>query len=83
MNKFNISKEEIVSSNRYKPNYARDTGIYILHMHTNFSNAEIGRLFGISLSAVTKASGRIKRVIERDGESKRKVNDLINSIFKV
>ena len=52
-------------------------------MHTNFSNAEIGRLFGISLSAVTKASGRIKRIIERDGESKRKVNELINSIFKV
>ena len=50
MNKFNISKEEIISSRRHKSNCARDTGIYILHMHTNFSNAEIGRLFGISLS---------------------------------
>ena len=52
-------------------------------MHTGLSNVEIGPLFNLSLSAVTKASDRIKKKIKEDSVFAKEIETLINSIFKV
>ena len=80
---FSIKKEELVLPLRRRSNLPRDIGVHILHTSTGLSNKEIGSLFSISPSAVTKASVRIKEKMEEDKDIRRKVNNLINSIFKV
>jgi len=79
---FNVKRQELVRPVRHKPNLTRDIGIYFLHARTSLSNKEIGRVFGIDSSAVTKASERAGRSMQEDTGLKKKIEALNNSIFK-
>ncbi len=61
----------------------RDVAIYILHSRTGLSNKKIGAIFGVSPTAIGKASIRIKDQMSKDEECKKKVGKIVNSAFEV
>lgn len=82
-NVFGVDRDKILKRNRRVQEIGRDAGMYILKMYTGLDNKKIGEVFGVSLSAVTKASGRLREEMAVDSRLKNRVNRIVNSIFKV
>jgi len=60
---YKVEKEEIIEGAR---NPCKKVAISLLKRHTALSNPEIGALYKISHSAVTKAHPRLCRQMEED-----------------
>ena len=65
-----------------KPVFAKKVAIYLAKKLTCLTNSEIGERFGITYSAVSKASGNVERLMKEDKNVNCEVNGLI-SHFKV
>lgn len=65
-----------------KPVLAKKVAIYLLKNLTAMTNKEIGKEFGISYSAVSKAAGDVERLMGEDGRVRDSIKELI-SRFKV
>lgn len=78
---FGMDKELLKERGR-QDNTARKAAIYFVQRYSGLSNEEIGKIFGgIHFSAVSKATGRLKKEMVDD----RKLSELIgkiNSSFK-
>jgi len=57
--------------------------MYILKEHSGLDNKRIGEVFGVSLSAVTKAAQRITEQMKTQRRLKKETDRILNSIFKV
>ena len=80
---YNIEKSSLLTRKRREPNEARDVGMYILKENTGLKNREIGEVFGVSESAVNKASLRLSGRIKKQKKLREKIERIINSVFKV
>jgi putative transposase len=66
-----------------KDNMARKAAIYFVQRYSRLSNEEIGRIFGgIHVSAVSKASARLKKEMADDRKLSKRIEELTSS-FKV
>lgn len=61
-----------------KPVFARKVAIYLAKKLTCLSNVEIGTRFGITYSAVSKASGDVERLKQKDNKVNREVEGFIS-----
>ena len=80
---FEVEKDGLLKRKRKIPEIGRDVGMYILKMHTGLKNNEIGKIFGVSLTAVNKAAIRISEQMKQQEGVKRKVESIVNSVIKV
>ncbi|MGR3318614.1 MAG: transposase [Candidatus Anammoxibacter sp.] len=80
---YKIEKETLLKRKRRIPVEARDAGMYILKVRTGLKNKEIGNVFGVSESAVNKAALRIDDQIRTQKYLKIKIDQIVNSVFKV
>ncbi len=80
---FGIEMDRLIKRKRFRQQTGRDVAIYILHSHTGLSNKKIGVIFGVSPTAIGKASIRIKDQMSKDKEFKKKVEEIVNSAFEV
>jgi chromosomal replication initiation ATPase DnaA len=71
-----ISEEEL--NKRRRGNRARNTGIYLMRRLTGLTNREIGEVFGMNFSAVSKAALSIETKIEKDKTFGKEINGLIS-----
>ncbi|MDN3513767.1 MAG: hypothetical protein NG747_05140 [Candidatus Brocadia sp.] len=56
---FEVERSQLLQRKRRLPQRARDVCMYILKEHSGLDNKRIGEVFGISLSAATKAALRV------------------------
>ena len=80
---FKTERTQLLQRKRRVPQRARDVCMYILKEHSGLDNKRIGEVFGVSLSAVTKAAKRINEQRETEERLKKETNRILNSIFKV
>jgi hypothetical protein len=73
---------EIIRKAKKKPLLAKKIAIYLLKKYTQLKNTEIGKEFGISYSAVSKAMADAERLTKEDVKVKKGVEKII-SHFKV
>ena len=60
-----VSGQEITKAGR-RDNLARKISLYLLRRHTDRSNEEIGRYFGVGYTAVSQAGSRLKREMKEN-----------------
>lgn len=60
-----VSGQEITKAGR-RDNLARKISLYLLRRHTDRSNEEIGRYFGVGYTAVSQAVSRLKREMKEN-----------------
>ena len=79
-----LEMEELRQRSRVKAHEkeSRDVLVYLLWENGIYTNAEIGELFGLSYSAVSKQAGLFQRRLLKDKQLKRKY-DKVNSLFKM
>ena len=75
---YNISSEEFCGMKK-RPGTERKITIYIIKRKTSLTNKQIGKLFGISFSAVSKAAKDITMLIEKEKAVKRVIDGIISS----
>ena len=75
---FEVPEAKVISSAPYKA-YA----VYLSRKHTTGTNAEIGRYFGISYSAVTKVGTRLKKRAENNRKLEREMEGLEARVSRV
>ena len=80
---FGVEKDRLLKRKRKIPEIERDVGMYILKMYTGLNNKEIGKIFGVSLTAVNKAAIRVSEQMEQKKVLKKKVESIVNSVIKV
>ncbi|MFH1824817.1 MAG: transposase [Candidatus Firestonebacteria bacterium] len=80
---FGVEKDRLINRKIDKPEVARDVGMYILGRHTGLDNREIGELFGVSRSAVSKVIVRIIKQMRNQKELEDRINVILHSTFKV
>ena len=56
---FEVERDQLLQRKRRLPQRARDVCMYLLKEHSGLDNKRIGEVFGVSLSAVTKAALRV------------------------
>ncbi|MEW6608649.1 MAG: helix-turn-helix domain-containing protein, partial [bacterium] len=83
INGFGVDSERLIKRKRFRQQTARDVAIYILYSHTGLSNKEIGEIFGVSPTAIGKASMRVRNQMSDHKGFKKKVEDIVNSAFEV
>ena len=71
---FKIKKMEIFSNKR--DNIPKKVAIYTLRMRTDMKIGEIGKIFSLSYSAVSKSYGRFKKELERNKKLRRIVDEI-------
>jgi len=64
-----------------KPLVAKKTAVYLLKRYSGLTNQEIGAMFGISYSAVSKINKDMQRIVEEERGIKKDI-DIIMSHFK-
>jgi len=69
-----VSEQEIISGRR--DNLAKKITLYLLRRHTDMRNEEIARYFGIGYTAVSQASLRLKREVEKNIKIKKIVEEM-------
>ena len=77
---YKLDKEAIYRKSR-KLSKKRQIALYLVKRLTRKTNIEIGKSFGISYSAVSKAAGAIEEEIEKDKLLRKKIKSLY-SLFK-
>jgi REP element-mobilizing transposase RayT len=80
---YKIKKSTLLQRKRHIPFEARDVGMYILKKYTGLKNKEIGDIFGVSLSAVNKASLRISMQRKKQKNLGERIEKITYSAFKV
>ncbi|OOP55448.1 MAG: hypothetical protein AYP45_14740 [Candidatus Brocadia carolinensis] len=80
---FEIERSQLVQRKRRIPQRARDVCIYPLKTHSGLDNKRTREIFGVSLSAVTKAALRISEQMKTQRSFKREKDQILYSIFKV
>ncbi len=80
---FEVERSQLLQRKRRVPQRARDVCIYLLKEHSGLDNKKIGVVFGVSLSAVTKASLRISERMKTERRLKQEIDQILYSIFKV
>lgn len=65
-----------------RPMKEKKITIYLMKRFTDLTNNDIGKIFGMSYSAISKAENSIKRLMGGDKNIKREVEGLV-STFKV
>ena len=83
MKEFGMERDRLIKRKRCRHQIARDVAIYILHSRTGLSNKGIGEIFGVSATAIGKASICVREQMGEDKELKRKVESILNSAFEV
>jgi hypothetical protein len=63
---------------RKQPLKAKKVALYLLKKFTALTNKEIGKAFGISYSAVSKAAGNIGESMDTDVKVRKEINSLIS-----
>jgi hypothetical protein len=79
--RYKIGKEEIYKRKRLLAK-ERQIIIYLARRLTSVSNSEIGKVFEISSSGVSKAAGKIESLIENDRRFEKEIK-MLYSIFRV
>ncbi|MDN3515407.1 MAG: hypothetical protein NG747_13545 [Candidatus Brocadia sp.] len=80
---FEVERSQLLQRKRRVPQRARDVCMYLLKEHSGLDNKRIGEVFGVSLSAVTKAALRINEQMKTQRKLKQETDQLSYSIFKV
>ncbi|MCF6148161.1 MAG: hypothetical protein E3K37_05835 [Candidatus Kuenenia sp.] len=80
---FEVEQSQLLLRKRRVPQKDRDVCMYILKEHSGLDNKRIGEVFGVSLSAVTKAALRISEQMKSERRFKQQMEQILNSIFKV
>lgn len=80
---FKVERTQLLKRKRRIPQIARDVCIYILKEHSGLDNKRIGEVFGVSISAVTKAALRISEQTKTHSRLKKETDQILYSIFKV
>ena len=80
---FEVERSQLLQRKRRVPQRARDVCMYILKEHSGLDNKRIGEVFGVSLSAVTKAALRISEQMKTQRRFKQETDQILYSIFKV
>ena len=80
---FEVEQSQLLQRKRRVPQSARDVCMYILKEHSGLDNKRIGEVFGVSLSAVTKAALRISEQMKTQRRFKQETDQILYSIFKV
>ena len=62
-----------------RPATEKKIAMYLLKRLTALTNNQIGKIFGISFSAVSKAAKDIVRLIEKDADIRKTTEGLISS----
>jgi REP element-mobilizing transposase RayT len=83
MQEFNIESNKLVEKRRGESNLPRDVGMYILNRYSGLFNKEIGKVFGVSATAVGKATIRVEKKMEENKEFQIRVEKILNSQFEV
>lgn len=80
--KFYKVEPDILRKSANRPLLAKKAAIYLLKNLTAMTNKEIGKEFGISYSAVSKATGDMERLMGENKKTKSEIHRII-SHFKV
>jgi len=80
---YKIDKTTLLQRKRHIPFEARDVSMYILKTYTGLKNKAIGEMFGVSTSAVNKASLRINTLSKENKDFRKKLEKTVYSAFKV
>lgn len=83
MKEFGVERDRIVKRKRCRHEVARDIGMYLLERYSGLSNKKIGELFGVSHSGVGKAAIRVNEQLRQQKELRKRVENILNSTFKV
>lgn len=83
MRSYKIGKVALLQRKRRIPFEARDVSMHILKTYTGLKNKEIGEVFGVSPSAVNKASLRINTQSKTSKDLRKKLDRISFSVFKV
>jgi hypothetical protein len=75
---FKIPSQDLFAS-KSRPMRAKQVAIYLLRRHTSLTNREIGEMFGIGHSAVSKAGLYIEQLVAADKGLRRKVAQIISN----
>ena len=70
----------------FNPSYSTKygvLGIVLLKEYSGLNNKRIGKVFGVSLSAVTKAALRMSKQMKTQKKLKKETDQILYSIFKV
>ncbi|MDO8141991.1 MAG: hypothetical protein Q6358_10870 [Candidatus Brocadiales bacterium] len=68
---FEVERSPLLQRKRRVPQIARDVCMYLLKEHRGLDNKRIGEVFGVSLSAVTKAALRISEQLKKQRRLKK------------
>ena len=80
---FEVERNQLLQRKRRVPQTARDVCMYILKEYSGLDNKRIGEVFGVSLSAVSKAALRIREQTKTQRRFKKEPDQILSSIFKV
>ena len=80
---FEVERSQLLQRKRRVPQRARDICMYLLKEHSGLDNKRIGEVFGVSLSAVTKAALRISEQMKTQRRFKKGTGQILYSVFKV
>ena len=73
---------ERTKERRKKTGRERQFAIYLSKLFGGEKNSEVGRVFGISIQAVTNVLRRMKKVLEKDAESNGDMKSIKNILEK-
>jgi len=73
------SPEELIEM-KTRPATEKKIAMYLLKRLTTLTNNQIGRIFGISFSAASKAAKDIARLIERNADIRKVTEEIISSL---
>jgi cell division septum initiation protein DivIVA len=76
------NKPEDLLGSKKRSREARKAAVYCLKRFTVLTNAQIGKKFGISDSAVSKAAGDFERLIREKPEAEKQMREIISN-FKI
>ena len=80
---FEVERSQLLQRKRRVPQIARDVCMCLLKEHSGLDNKRIGEVFSVSLSAATKAALRIREQLKTQRRLKKKIDQILYSIFKV
>ena len=78
---FGISQDEIIKSVK-RPMTAKKIAIYLLQLKTGLTNSDIGKMFSMNASAVSKAARNFEKDMLGDPKLSKKVDEIV-STFEV
>lgn len=75
---YKTDKDALITSVK-RPMTAKKTAVYLLRRKTGLTNAEIGKIFNMNASAVSKASGNIEIEINNDRGRSKELENIVST----